>query len=195
MTPYHEFTWTVDGEEWRFRVFQDDCAESPREWDNLGTIVAWHPRYDIGDAQIQRSDAKQVYEQYAGDPKMTVLPVYLYEHSGMTISTQPFSCPWDSGQVGFIYASTEELGKDPREKDLETIRKRLVNEIEVYDQFIRGDVYYFLLERRQADLCTECMRKLEWELEDSCGGFYGDIEESGMLNHIEEKHRKFIELP
>jgi hypothetical protein len=39
------------------------------------------------------------------------------------------------------------------------------------------------------------MRKLEWELEDSCGGFYGDIEESGMLNHIEEKHRKFIELP
>lgn len=30
-----------------------------------------------------------------------ILPVYCYEHSGMTIKTGPFGDPWDSGQAGW----------------------------------------------------------------------------------------------
>ncbi len=37
--------------------------------------------------------------------KYIILPLFLYDHSGITMSTGPFSCPWDSGQVGWIYAS------------------------------------------------------------------------------------------
>ena len=36
-----------------------------------------------------------------------LLPLYLYEHGGMTMNTRGYSCSWDSGQVGFIYASKE----------------------------------------------------------------------------------------
>jgi hypothetical protein len=35
--------------------------------------------------------------------------LYLYDHGGITISTGPFSCPRDSGQVGFIYASHKQI--------------------------------------------------------------------------------------
>ena len=31
------------------KVEQDDMTESPREWDNLGTMVCWHRNYDLGD--------------------------------------------------------------------------------------------------------------------------------------------------
>lgn len=34
---------------------------------------------------------------------MVILPLYLYDHSGITMNTCGFSCPWDSGQVGWIY--------------------------------------------------------------------------------------------
>ena len=40
--------------------------------------------------------------------KYLMLPLYLYDHSGITMNTTGFSCPWDSGQVGWIYASKED---------------------------------------------------------------------------------------
>lgn len=44
--------------------------------------------------------------------KFIILPLYLYDHGGITISTRPFSCPWDSGQVGYIYASKDKFRKE-----------------------------------------------------------------------------------
>ena len=41
--------------------------------------------------------------------KYVILPLYLYDHSGITMSTSVFSCPWDSGQVGWIYAEKKKL--------------------------------------------------------------------------------------
>ena len=35
--------------------------------------------------------------------KIIILPLYLYDHSGISMKTTPFSCQWDSGQVGWIY--------------------------------------------------------------------------------------------
>lgn len=36
------------------QIHQDQDPESPREWDNLGTMVCWHRRYNLGD--VQRTD-------------------------------------------------------------------------------------------------------------------------------------------
>lgn len=41
--------------------------------------------------------------------KYVILPLFLYDHSGITMSTSVFSCPWDSGQVGWIYASKQKF--------------------------------------------------------------------------------------
>ena len=35
--------------------------------------------------------------------KVAILPLYLYDHSGLTMSTNDFGDRWDSGCVGFIY--------------------------------------------------------------------------------------------
>ena len=44
-----------------------------------------------------------------------VLPVYAYDHSGVTFSVNnsyPFSDPWDGGQVGYAYMTSKEIEKE-----------------------------------------------------------------------------------
>lgn len=43
---------------------------------------------------------------------LIVLPLHLYDHSGITMSTGGFSCPWDSGQVGYIYVTPKALEEE-----------------------------------------------------------------------------------
>lgn len=92
------------------------------------------------------------------------LPIYLYDHSGITINTTGFSCPWDSGQVGFIYMSYEEA-KDNFGNLCDTELKKkaediLRSEVNIYDNYIRGDVYGYMIEQDDIDIV------------DSCWGFY-----------------------
>lgn len=42
-------------------------------------------------------------------PDVLLMPLYLYDHSGITISTSEFCDPWDSGQIGFIYTNPRPL--------------------------------------------------------------------------------------
>lgn len=107
-------------------------------------------------------------------------PLYLYDHSGITISMRPFSCPWDSGQVGWIYVSikrfkeeTARAGKLKKDginhelvkikhltkKDRERAYRYLEQETEIYNQYLAGDVYRFVIENEdgdQKDSCWEC---------------------------------------
>ena len=78
----------------------------------FGTIVLWDRcRYNFGHETADRDTLLEI----SNDPNNIVLPVYLYDHSGIRISTSPFSCPWDSGQVGVIYCTKKkavyEFGK------------------------------------------------------------------------------------
>ena len=130
----------------------DYCAEdcdSPRGWDNLGTMITWHSRYNLGDEQPRQSPSEWL-EQYKRDnPTAVILPLYLYDHSGITIKTTPFSCYWDSGQVGYIYTTLErarEFGhswKRLTAERREKLENWLDNEVKEYDQFLRGEVYCF----------------------------------------------------
>ena len=65
------------------------------------------------------------------------------------------------------------------------------NEVEVYDQYLRGDVYGFKLTKTvvEQEICPHCgevIREYEDEKEvDSCWGHYGDcLEENGILDNI-----------
>src|SRR5580692_11428356 len=92
------------------KILPDNDAVSPRTWHNLGTMACWHTRYNLGDIQ-----PKQSSEEWLADnaPKgSVVLPLYLYDHGGITMSTGPFLCPWDSGQVGYIVATPEAIRKE-----------------------------------------------------------------------------------
>jgi hypothetical protein len=40
---------TTRKENYILEIFPDEPYESPREWDNLGTMICFHRRYNLGD--------------------------------------------------------------------------------------------------------------------------------------------------
>ena len=99
------------------------------------------------------------------EKRAVILPVFMYEHSGKTINTTGFSCRWDSGQIGWIYATRERVLQEYGGKYFtEALRKKaegvLRAEVEILDQCMQGDVWGYVIERNG-------------ETEDSCWGFYG----------------------
>jgi ribosomal protein S27AE len=133
-----------------------DC-QSPRiEYDNLGIFMRFHKRRGlIGDEimpvdeyYLDHKDFNDWDEMEAHiwknfDPAV-VLRVYMLSHGGETFNTTGFSCPWDSGQVGFIFASKEAVRKEysvkrVTKKITNLVRKVLVAEIEDYDRWVCGE--------------------------------------------------------
>ncbi|MEN3005965.1 hypothetical protein [Dehalobacterium formicoaceticum] len=119
---------------------------------------------DIADAMIEQMQIPDLLS--LAEKTHCILPLYLYDHSGITMNTSGFSCPWDSGQVGWIYATKEAIQTEYDCKELtpeirEKAEKLLRGEVEYYDHYIRGDCYGFQLYK-------------DGEEVDSCWGFIGD---------------------
>ena len=163
-------------------VIQDESPESPREWDNLGTMICFHPRYNLGDKHDYSRINYNSFEEERKDIKKkenacVMLPLYLYDHSGITMKTSPFGCGFDSGQVGWIVVSKEQVRKEYNVKRInkeliEKVTKVLEGEVETYDQYLTGDVYGYRISK-----VTKCNFGHEHKEEvDSCWGFYGEDE-------------------
>ena len=135
----------------------------PREDDNFGTMVCWHNRYRLGDKHDHRTPSE--FRESVGKDAI-VLPLYLYDHSGITMSCAPFSCPWDSGQVGYVYATLARVRQEYGCKRItQAIRDKaiacLTQEVSTYDEFLTGQVYGYVVEDSDGEHI------------DSCWGFYG----------------------
>jgi hypothetical protein len=144
------------------RIVQDTDPQNPRtDFENFGHMVCFHRRYALGDKHsMSVGEAKEFVERIEKDGAV-VLPLFLYDHSGITMRTSPFSCPWDSGQVGFIYAEKEDIRKNwmrkrVTEKLREQARELLVAEVETYDQYLTGDVYGFIVEDADGKELDSC---------------------------------------
>jgi len=186
-------------------VIQDIDAESPRKsFDNLGKMVCAHKRYYLGDEQLN-TDKYNSWEEAKKDivKDGISLDLYLYDHSGITISTTPFNSRWDSGQLGFIYVSKEDIRKEYGVKNITAkVRERVVEalqcEVETYDQYLIGDMYGFTiwsveeeymqyLENIKKDIEELDIEDIKEHAEeiDACWGFYGsDIFENDMIYHL-----------
>jgi len=163
-------------------IFPDNNPDNPREWDNLGTMICFHTRYHLGDKHgydhKDYSGWEELEKTIVVDNNVgVILPLYLYDHSGITISTTPFSCPWDSGKIGFICVSKEKIleefgGKIVTKKLKEGVEKILKAEVLTYDQYLRGDIYRYKISK-----VTTCDQGNEHKEEiDSSWGFYGQDE-------------------
>ena len=173
---------------YKIEVIQDESPSSPREDDNLGTMVCFHNRYDLGDEHNYKSGDYNGWDEMEkniikNENVGVILPLYLYDHSGITISTSPFSCNWDSGQIGFIFISKEKMLKEYGGKIVtQTLKDKvegyLKSEVETYDQYLTGDVYGYRVS--EVKTCSEG-HEHEEEL-DSCWGYYG--QENCMLEGV-----------
>ena len=199
---WHEYTIGVaerieNGRRIRVTIMYDPEPVSPREWDNLGTMVCFHKHYNLGD----RLGCKHSFETPSqflefleeNEDKILVLPLYLMDHSGLSISVDDTmfrmvdSVGWDWGQVGWIYVTYEEIRKEygvrrVTRKVLEKVKRVLIAEVEEYNQYLQGDVMGFVIEEHHP---TEC-----WQTIDSCFGFY-DID--SLLWHVPENYRDLVQ--
>lgn len=125
-------------------VEQSDYPESPRTMcDHLGTMICFHRRYSLGDKHDLSLTQAAMLES---SKDIVSLPLYLYDHSGITISHTPFSCHWDSGRVGFIYVTKENIRKEYNVKAVtknikDKVIQVLIGEIKEYNQYLTGDVW------------------------------------------------------
>ena len=156
------------------RIERDELTEYPFEYDDVFTLYSNH-RYFNPDKHTLR----ELFNDEGNLPTLEQLNssrsdyehfrIYSYEHGMMTVSSRPFSCPWDSGLLGIVAVKKEDV-KDTKEA-FESYVKTL-------DQVLQGDVYTFIIEDELG------------EHVDSCGGFYGHDESTleEMLCYIPNEY-------
>ena len=189
-------------------IVYDTDPFDPRGDDNLATLACWHRNYQLGDEQPKaepidymiglleevepRAYATLTAARERGRKVSTlldhylarhyvVLPLYLYEHGGISISVGGFSCPWDSGQVGIAHirlsaVEAENLYGEGAANLAERGARWIKGEVEDYDRYLTGQVYGFIIEA-------------DGETRDSCYGFYDrDDCRSEMLSALDYWH-------
>lgn len=149
-----------------------------RDWSKSSSYGASLKGKDVPDwflddclSTLKNNEMMQLLEESG---QLVILPLYLYDHSGITMSTGAFSCPWDSGQVGWIYADAEKIKEEYGEVTPETIGKAkelLESEVKSYDYYLTGQCYGFQLFEGDTEV-------------DSCWGFLGDIRD--VQNDVKE---------
>lgn len=194
---------TIKYRGYNINVYQDDNPETPREWDNLGTMVCFHKRYILGDNKTGYKS--EDYESWEGLAKQVIkdheplyiLPLYLYDHSGLRLKVGSFQgflpqghAEFDSGQIGFIFVSKKKIKEEWKVKKInkklkEQVLKTLESEVKTYDDYLSGNIYGFQIEDKEGNDI------------DSCWGFFGDYEEDllseakGQIDwHIKDKTKR-----
>lgn len=110
-----------------------------------------------------------------------ILPLFLYDHSGISMSAggrldkgqDDFSrsgryaldsAGWDVSSVGVIYATAERAAELGVTGDDEEIEKGLREEVKIYDQYLRGECFWFHVDDEDGEVL------------ESIGGFLGDLD-------------------
>ena len=183
---------TIEYKGHTIEIKYDECGESPREmYDNICIFHIAHRRYSFGDDNYNDYESIKEAEKEALRNKDMVLPLYMYDHGGITISLTPFSCPWDSGQVGFVqiprYTMIREFTGDGGKNFSPRLKRRALeiakNEVKELDSYLRGEVYGYVID--------------EDEDGDSCWGYIGDIkycieEAKAVVNNIVNNESKCL---
>ena len=135
---------TIESDNYVANIYIDNSPFDPREDDNFGTLITFHSNYHISDNQIFTKE--ELIEHIQKDDIFS-LPVYMYVHSGIAISTTPFNCEWDSGQVGYIFVTYEDIEKEGW--NTEQTEKFLTSEIETYSNYLNGEVYGYVISKKE----------------------------------------------
>lgn len=181
----------------RLTIKVDEDGWNPREDWNVSTFICSHNGYLLGDEHDINSDDYSSWEEFLekGIKKkyndiVFIKPLYLYDHSGITISDEPFSCRWDSGQVGYVILTKSKIRnnygvKYVTKKILDKAIKLYKHELKEYDHYLRGECYGFILE--EVRHCPECGHETVRAIKPYSHGFLGrDFEANGLKNELGE---------
>lgn len=171
----------IDCGKYLIRIFRDDFASNPRNtMDNVGIIAAEdsnkYVRSETPSSIMFTYDRQSDYEMLERKfGAVAILPLYVFDHSACSISTTPFNNRWDSGQIGWVYATRESISNtlgidiDRTPDAIDQVNSAMLQEIEILDQYWAGEVYRYELYEKSADDGEDMLLDL-------CGDIYGEDE-------------------
>lgn len=127
--------------------------------------VDCEPCYGTGEVAVESFGDVCEYVKANWNVVGPILPVSMYEHSGVSYSIGFAGNAWDTGDAGIIFATRELLdetqgkGETPSNDDL---AEWLKGEVEEYSRWANGEVYGYVIKDVNGD-----------DVE-SCWGFIGD---------------------
>lgn len=179
-----------DGKEYNLSIEHDYCPEDPRnDVCNKTHMHIFDTEYNLGDytytddpfefmktivkfyaPEVDTTDIKEVRELKAILMKLDNIvykPVYIYDHSGIVLSTTPFNDRWDSWECGFIYIDHDAVGEESDWKA--TAAGIIEQELKTYNEFIAGEVFEinfskFVTEEVRCPHCNEVIETKQVEL-------------------------------
>lgn len=153
-------------------IYYDECGDlDPRQWDNYGVMVCFHRRYTLGEDHDYHTEDfsswEELEEQIIKDHNpVVILPIYMYEHSCISLSTRSFygrahHAEWDSGRIGFIYATRSQVQLMQGWRRITAsrrarIEKYLTSEVEEYGQWLNGEVYGYQIKDKEGNELDSC---------------------------------------
>lgn len=173
---------TVPYKGYNINIYYDNDAESPRTFcEPLGTMYTAHRRYCPEEQFDAHFNINEVFDGKLGNfrdsflKQYIALPIYLYDHGGLAVSTSSFCDSWDSGFFGIIAISLQKVREEYGWKVITQERRKkiesyLQGEIDTYNEWLHGEVYGFDIsvdEDKDEDGVLP-------EIDESCWGFYGD---------------------
>lgn len=117
------------------------------------------------------------------------LPLYLYDHSGITMNCCGFSDQWDSGQVGWIYTDKNtvlETGADIKGNWKKTAYEWMKGEVKEYDMYLQNEVYGIITEEYNGEGDPEDDNN--WTDKESCWGFYSGKWGDDLIEEIANEY-------
>lgn len=187
-----------------------DCCETPREWDNLSTLLLYPSKahwtceksfeakgYEsdkIIDLDIARGFSPYkhlhnlIHKQLEMKPSEVVAyPITKYEHGNISLSLG-YGSGWDTSIVGFIYATKEKIRaeygvKRVTKSTLEKVENQFMAELDTLAEWLNGEVYGYTVSLVEYD---ELGDEVEIDELDRICGYYGyEAVESAMNEAVE----------
>lgn len=182
---------------YKIELIHDDYADNPREWsnDNDTTMVCFHSRYDL---PHEADFTEEQLKEFVSTDNVLWKPLYFHDHGVQSMTTSP-GCEWDSGCVGAIYITHDQIREQQgikgelSEKDLELAELGLSCDIERYNAYLTGDTWGIQISQK-VNKCNlpyyqsvaDNLAEEDWEWIDSCFGLYGDDGLMEFNNAIEQ---------
>lgn len=132
------------------RRFEDNIFSKDNEYLLSRFLVGKSNRYFNGHGLI---DDELVSDEQQNDV-LCVRPLFMFAHSGIALSHEPFSCVWDSGQVGVHAVFKSDLLKAGfNESDLTPAFANTILDSELIsaDAYVRGYLYGVTIEDEEGD--------------------------------------------
>lgn len=151
---------------YKLEIWYDEDAESPLEYEDLANIAFFHRRYDYAHNIGKGFRDPEDYREFVKDTPVIALPLFMLDHSGIAFNTGGFNDPWDSGQVGYVFVTLEQVRKEYSCKRVTAkVRERVLSYLRGFVKelncYVSGDAYgYSIIDPYGNNI-------------DSCGGFLG----------------------